>query len=269
MNRPRLIATDLDGTLLRRGGVLSERTLRALRGAVDSGAEIVLVTARPPRFVDLLAAATGLVGTAVCSNGALVYDVSARTVVETRALPVSAARQVAAALSDAAPGLGFAVETGHQVLYEPGFGLRFPGAADTEVAVASLGDLWLADLPITKLLAWSAQLDADFLLAAAEASAGGVAQFTHSGGPGLLEISAAGVSKAGTLSALCATREIDPSDVVAFGDMPNDLSILQWAGTGYAMANAHPAVLSAVRRHTASNEEDGVAVVLEQLFGQA
>ncbi|MCX4825510.1 HAD hydrolase family protein [Streptomyces sp. NBC_01142] len=268
MNRPRLIATDLDGTLLRRGGILSDRTLRALRGAFDAGAEVVFVTARPPRFVDMVVAATGLVGTAVCSNGALLYDVAARTVVETRPLPVPTARQVAAALSVAAPGLGFAVETGHQVLYEPRFGLRFPGAADAEVAVASLMDLWLADVPITKLLAWSAQLDADFLLAAAEASAGGVAQFTHSGGAGLLEISAPGVTKAGTLSVLCAARGIDSSDVVAFGDMPNDLAILQWAGSGYAMANAHPSVLSAVQRHTASNEEDGVAVVLERLFGQ-
>ncbi|HET6355511.1 Cof-type HAD-IIB family hydrolase [Streptomyces sp.] len=266
MHPPRLIATDLDGTLLRSGGILSERTVRALRGAVDAGAEVVLVTARPPRFVDMLTTASGLVGTAVCSNGALVYDATARTVVETRALPVAAARHVATALSHAAPGLGFAVETGHQVLYEPGFGLRFPGAADTEIAVASLPDLWLTDVPITKLLAWSAQLDADFLLAAAEASAGGVAQFTHSGGAGLLEISAPGVSKASTLAALCAARGIDATEVVAFGDMPNDLTFLQWAGTGYAMANAHPAVRAAVSRHTASNEEDGVAVVLEQLF---
>lgn len=269
MNRPRLIATDLDGTLLRRGGIVSERTLRALHGAVDAGAEIVLVTARPPRFVDMLAAATGMVGTAVCSNGALVYDIASRTVVETRSLPLPAARQVATALSDATPGLGFAVETGHQVLYEPGFGLRFPGGADTEVAVASLLDLWLTDVPITKLLAWSAQHDADFLLALAEASAGGVAQFTHSGGRGLLEISAPGVSKAGTLSALCAARGIDSSEVVAFGDMPNDLTILQWAGSGYAMANAHPTVLSSVPRHTASNEDDGVALILEQLFSEA
>ncbi len=268
MNTPRLIATDLDGTLLRHGGILSERTLRALHSAVDAGTEVVFVTARPPRFVDLLAETSGLVGTAVCSNGALVYDVATRTVTETRPLPVAAARQVATALADAAPGLGFAVETGHQVLYEPGFGLRFPGAADAEVAVASLLDLWLADVPITKLLAWSAQLDADLLLAAAEASVAGVAQFTHSGGRGLLEVSAPGVTKAGTLAALCAARGIDASDVVAFGDMPNDLTILQWAGAAYAMANAHPTVLAAVRRHTSSNEDDGVAVVLEGIFGR-
>lgn len=268
MQRPRLIATDLDGTLLRRGGTLSDRTVRALRTAVDAGTEVVFVTARPPRFVDVIAATTGLVGTAVCSNGALVYDITSRTVVDSRPLPLPAARQVATALSDAAPGVGFALETGHQVLYEPRFGLRFPASDEYEVPVPSLPDLWLTDVTVTKLLAWSGQLDADVLLAAAEASAAGLAQYTHSGGTGLLEISAAGVSKSGTLAALCAARGIDASDVVAFGDMPNDLTVLQWAGAGYAMANAHPAVLAAVPRHTASNEDDGVAVVLERLFGR-
>ncbi|MEU6881528.1 Cof-type HAD-IIB family hydrolase [Streptomyces sp. NPDC046712] len=267
MVRPQLIATDLDGTLLRSDGTLSARTLRALRTATDAGAEVVFVTARPPRFVDALATATGVVGTAVCSNGALVYDVEARTVTTSRTLPVQAARRVAAALSRALPGVGFAVETGHQVFFEPGCGLRFTENSEAELTVPSLTDLWMVDAPIAQLLAWSARLDTDLLLAVAEESVGGEAQFTHSGGRGLLEISAPGVTKAGALSALCAERGVAASEVIAFGDMPNDLTILKWAGTGYAMANAHPAVLSAVERHTASNEEDGVADVIERIYG--
>ncbi|MFF3687649.1 HAD hydrolase family protein [Streptomyces sp. NPDC002187] len=267
MTQPRLIATDLDGTLLRRDGTLSERTLRALRTATDAGADVVFVTARPPRFVDLITiATTGLVGTAVCSNGALVYDLATRTVTASRALALPVARDVATALSAAAPGLGFAVETGHRVLYEPAYGLRF-GVPEAEFAVSSLADLWLVDAPIVQLLACSAQFDADMLLRIAENSAGGAAQFTHSGGRGLLEISAAGVTKAGTLSALCAERGIGPEDVVAFGDMPNDLTILRWAGAGYAMGNAHPHVLASAPLRTATNEEDGVAEVLERLYG--
>ncbi|GAA3079710.1 HAD family hydrolase [Streptomyces roseofulvus] len=266
MTRPRLVATDLDGTLLRKDGVISERTRRALQLAGDEGAEVVLITARPPRFVDVLTAAYGLSGTAVCSNGALVYDMGRRTVLTTRTLSAGSARRTADALAEAVPGIGFAVETGHKVMCAPGYGLRLPEDADAEFAVPSVEDLWTADIPIVKLLAWSARHDADTLLAAAEHAAGPVAQFTHSGGTGLLEVSAAGVTKAGTLSALCADRGIDASEVIAFGDMPNDLSILHWAGTGYAVANAHADVLSAVARHTASNEEDGVAAVLERLF---
>ncbi|MEU6490835.1 Cof-type HAD-IIB family hydrolase [Streptomyces sp. NPDC046984] len=263
---PKVIATDLDGTLLRRDGSVSARTLRALRGAVESGCEIVVVTARPPRHVDALAAETGLGGTAICSNGALVYDLGTRTVIHSRPLAVPAARVVATALARTVPGIGFAVEADLKVHFEPSYRLRHTGDRDAAFAVASLADLWTLPSPIVKLLAHSADHDADFLLAVAERHAAGHAHFTHSGGRGLLEISAPGVTKADTLSSLCASRGLTAQDVVAFGDMPNDLGILTWAGAGYAMANAHPAVRAAVPRHTASNEEDGVARVLERLF---
>lgn len=263
---PRLIASDLDGTLLRGDGTLSPRTLRALRTAMEAGTEIVIATARPPRFVDRLAESTGLTGTAVCGNGALVYDIETRTVVSSRVLPMVLARQVATALAAAVPEVGFALETGNQVLYEPAYRLRMSEDAGAELPVPSLAELWLTEAPVTKLLVWSDRLDADTLLAAARQGTGDQVQLTHSGGRGLLEISARGVTKAGTLAMLCAGRGIDAAEVIAFGDMPNDLGILAWAGTGYAMANAHPAVLAAVPEHTLTNEEDGVAAVIERLY---
>ncbi|MEU4092428.1 HAD family hydrolase [Streptomyces sp. NPDC026673] len=265
--RPRLVASDLDGTLLRNDGTLSARTLGALRSAAGAGAEVVLVTARPPRYLDALAAATGLTGTAVCGNGAIVYDIGSRTVTASTPLPVPVARKTAAALRDASPGIGFAVETGHLLRWAPGYGHHLPEDAAAEVAVGSLAELWVTPDPVVKLLAWSPALDADALLAVAEHAAGGQAQFTHSGGRGLLEVSAHGVTKAAALADLCAARGIPAAEVVAFGDMPNDLPVLTWAGTACAVANAHPAVLAAVRTHTASNEDDGVARVLERLYG--
>ncbi|MFE0629505.1 HAD family hydrolase [Streptomyces sp. NPDC058864] len=267
MPRPRLVATDLDGTLLRDDGTLSVRTLDALRTTAGAGAEVVLVTARPPRYLDALAAATGLTGTAVCSNGAIVYDIGSRTVTGSTPLALPVARRVAGALRDAAPGVGFAVETGHRLYRAPEYGHRLPEDADAEVPVRSLAELWTAPGPAVKLLAWSPVLDADALLATAEHAAGGRAQFTHSGGHGLLEVSSLGVTKAAALAALCASRGIPASQVVAFGDMPNDLPVLTWAGTACAVANAHPAVLAAVPHRTASNEDDGVARALERLFG--
>jgi Cof subfamily protein (haloacid dehalogenase superfamily) len=262
----KLIATDLDGTLLRNDGTVSRRTLDALRTAVEAGAEVVFVTARPPRFVDALTAATGLVGTAVCSNGAIVYDIGRREVISSRPLGVAAARQVAAALREELPSVGFGVETGQHVRYEPSYALRMPEDAAAEVPVALLDDLWT--VPFVKLLAHSRHHSADSMVAVAEAVAGGRAQFTHSGGHGLLEVSALGVGKASTLAALCAGRGIEARDVVAFGDMPNDLTILRWAGIGYAVGNAHEAVLAAADRRTLTNTEDGVAAVLEELFGR-
>ncbi|MCF2531635.1 HAD family hydrolase [Yinghuangia soli] len=268
----RLVATDLDGTLLRSDGGLSPRTLRALRLAAEAGADVVLVTARPPRYVDALARRYGLTGTAVCSNGAQIYDMADGRVLSSSPLEVTAAREAAALLGRHVPGVGFAVETGLHVVFTPGFELRFSSDGGTaEFGVGGLEELWSAATPIVKLLAWSGTWTADAMLAAVAAAtaagSGSALQVTHSGGRGLLEISASEVSKGAVLAGLCQARGIDAADVLAFGDMPNDLGILGWAGSGWAMANAHPEVLAAVPRHTASNNEDGVAAVLERHFG--
>ncbi|WP_331730017.1 Cof-type HAD-IIB family hydrolase (plasmid) [Kitasatospora sp. NBC_00070] len=268
MTRFRVVATDLDGTLLDGQRRISNRTLEGLRFAVDAGARVVIVTARPPRYIDALADAYGLSGTAVCSNGAVVYDIVSRAVVASRTLSSESARRVAGALLRSVPDVGFALETGHKVLYAPEFGMRHAEDARAESAVACSDELWLAKEPIVKLLAWSPSEDADAMRAVADKTVGPLCSVTHSGGAGLLEIGAPGVTKAATLSELCNGWDVDAAAVVAFGDMPNDLSMLSWAGAGYAMANAHPQVLATVSRHTGSNEDDGVAAVLEQLFAE-
>ncbi|WP_206184565.1 HAD-IIB family hydrolase [Thermoactinospora rubra] len=264
MTLPRIVATDLDGTLLTSSGTVTARTRRALRLARDAGAEIVFVTARAPRGVDAVAERAGVTGTAVCSNGAIVYDLATREIVECAGLALAVARQVAEVLREALPGLAFAIETGRGVLAEPGYGRQVPGDEPYRRQVA---DLWAHDGPIAKLLVWSARHHADEMIEAATAVAGGLAEITHSGAGGLLEISAPGVTKAATLAALCRERGVDPQEVVAFGDMPNDLAVLAFAGRGYAMANAHPLVLAAARCRTASNDEDGVAAALEYILG--
>ena len=83
----------------------------------------------------------------------------------------------------------------------------------------------------------------------------------------LVEISAAGVTKATTLASLAAELGVGPQDVIAFGDMPNDLPLLEWAGTSYAMANAHPSVIELADHTAPHNDDDGVATVLDRVFG--
>jgi hypothetical protein len=119
---------------------------------------------------------------------------------------------------------------------------------------------------IVKLLARHEGMNADELLATAHRSVAGRGTLTHSSSDGLLEISAVGVSKATGLAELAQERGIGPADVVAFGDMPNDLPMLAWAGRGLAVANAHPEVLSAADEVIGSNDDDGVAAYLEQWF---
>jgi Cof subfamily protein (haloacid dehalogenase superfamily) len=257
---PKVVATDLDGTFLRGDGTVSERSRRALAAAEDAGALVVLVTGRPPRWMAPVIEQTGHRGIAVCANGALVYDLHTEAVVEEHLIEPEIATEIVNALRDSVPGLTFAVERGargfaHEPSYRPGW--------DTDdKLVAELTEI--LQLPMAKLLARHPDLDPDTLLSRARDVVGELATLTHSSRDGLLEISAAGVSKASTLELLCHERGYAAPDVIAFGDMPNDVPMLSWAGYAVAVANAHPDVVDVVDEVTASNDDDGVAVVLER-----
>jgi Cof subfamily protein (haloacid dehalogenase superfamily) len=257
---PRVVATDLDGTLLRSDGTVSARSRHALGAAEDAGALVVLVTGRPPRWMAPVVEQTGHRGLAVCANGALVYDMHTEEVLEEHLLEPEIAVEITRALRDSLPGLAFAVERGqhgfaHEPAYRPGW--------DTEDKVVDALDRIMTE-PMAKLLARHPELDPDTLLARAREIVGEVATLTHSSQDGLLEISAAGVSKASTLELVCAQRGYAATDVVAFGDMPNDIPLLVWAGWSVAVENAHPDVMDVVDEVTASNDDDGVAVVLDR-----
>ena len=260
---PRVVATDLDGTIVRSDGTISPRTRSALGAAEAAGAYVVLVTGRPPRWLKGIPEATGHRGVAVCANGALVYDLHTERVLASYPLSVEIAREVVETLRAAIPGIGFGVESvtdgfGHEPAYRPRW--------STEGATVAHVDELLGE-PLAKLLARHDDLDSDALLAAArEVVTDELATLTHSSADGLLEISAVGVSKATTLAALCAERDLHSADAIAFGDMPNDLPMLDWAGYSVAVANAHPDVIAVVDEVTSSNDDDGVAVVLERLF---
>jgi hydroxymethylpyrimidine pyrophosphatase-like HAD family hydrolase len=124
----------------------------------------------------------------------------------------------------------------------------------------------LLSAPVAKLLVRHESMAPDTLLARAREASAGLATLTHSSRDGLLEISAAGITKATTLERVVAEHGYGAPDVIAFGDMPNDLPLLAWAGRAIAVANAHPEVLDAVDEVTASNDDDGVALVLETLY---
>jgi len=262
---PQLVACDLDGTVVRTDGTISPRTRDALAGVEDSGAALVFVTGRPPRWMHPVAEQTGHRGLAICANGALVYDLHQERVVESFLLDAATLREAIHTLREQIPGAAFAVEYETSFAHEQSYVLRWDvGSPSVEIVDVDR----LMDRPAAKLLMRHEGRDADDLLAVARDVVEDLVEVTHStrSGPGLIEVSALGVSKASTLARLCEQLGVTAEGVLAFGDMPNDLPMLAWAGTAYAMANAHPDVLQAVDRHTASNDEDGVAAVLERVF---
>jgi hydroxymethylpyrimidine pyrophosphatase-like HAD family hydrolase len=262
---PRLIATDLDGTLLRPDGSVSERTRRALSALADAGIELVFVTARPPRWVDYLADVAGAHGTVLCVNGAFVYDVLRRTVVQAHCMPPATVRAIAADLRRALPGVGFAAELPSGIRLEREYPAIHLEDLPPESAYGPVEEI---DEPVGKLLARSLQVpDAEFLRCVAEI-VGSRALVSYSGEKGLAEIGPVGVTKASTLVDWCTSRGFSSSDVWAFGDMPNDLPMLAWADVSFAVANAHPDVLAAASYSCLSNADDGVAQVIESLIAR-
>jgi len=258
----RLIATDLDGTLLRSDGTISPRTRDAIRAAEDAGLAFAFVTARPPRYIESLAQAGGVTGLAVCSNGSILYDIAASTILHHERLAPEIARELADALRAVLPEIAFAVEHGHGLGYEP----HFPAFPEDDSSPRVDHVHAFCDGDLTKLLAHHPEHEAEILAELVREAVGERAQVNHSGGPKVIEIAAAGVSKATGLARLCDELKIDGSEVMAFGDMPNDLPMLRFAGRAVAVANAHRDVLAAAHEITASNDEDGVARRIEALL---
>lgn len=262
--KPRLVATDLDGTIVTRDEKITDRTRAALALVEDAGAVLVLVTGRPPRWIHQIAEQAGHRGLAVCANGALLYNLHDESVLESHPLTPDAIRSVCLAVRQSVPDVAFAVEYGREFVHEPTYRTRW----DTGLPWVRVGSLeQICSTPAAKLLIHHSAIGPDELLAQVLDVADGLAEFTHSSRHGLIEVSALGVSKASGLAYVAEMHGIDPADVLAFGDMPNDLPMLAWAGTAYAVANAHPAVLASVPLIAPSIEEDGVAVVLERLYG--
>ncbi|HEX9036546.1 MAG TPA: HAD family hydrolase [Ktedonobacterales bacterium] len=259
----RLVATDLDGTLLRDDQTVSERTRRALAAAQSLGITIVLVTGRPPRFVLPLVEELGLEGAAICCNGAILLDLATGNIQEHTLLESATALTVVERLRSAEPGVAFAIERGLRYGSEPAYramgGMGRPG--DDEIATVQT----LCAQPVTKLLARHPELSGPAYYPAARELAGDLAMITVSG-PRLVEIAALGVNKSAMLARYAARLGVTPAQVIAFGDMPNDAPMLAWAGRGVAVANAHPEARAAADGLTASNMEDGVAITLERLL---
>jgi Cof subfamily protein (haloacid dehalogenase superfamily) len=262
---PRLVATDLDGTLLRSDGTVDLRTRRAIAELEAAGVAFVICTARPSRWLRALAEETGHRGLAVCANGGVIWDLHTDTVVQEFPVQVELAREVVQRLRAVLPQGAWAVERSGGFAHEPAYTPKWPVPDDTIIDVIDA----LLDPPAVKLMLRHPELSADDLLAHARELIGDLVEVSHSSThDALLEISAPGVSKASALAGVCAELGVGRADVVAFGDMPNDLAMLSWAGWGVAVANAHADVIAAADEVTASNDEAGVAAVLERLVSQ-
>ena len=184
--------------------------------------------------------------------------------IETHTFETGLLAAVIADLRSAVPGIILATETATGPVFES----HWPDPHGERVGRRTpRGDVdgLVAD-PVGKLLALAPRLATEELLAIVREIVGERGRLAYSGAFGLAEINPAGVSKAVALERWSTERRISAAEVWAFGDMPNDLPMIEWAGRGFAVANAHPDVLAAADAIAPSNDDDGVAVTAEPLL---
>lgn len=271
VERPKLIASDVDGTLLAAWERVTPRTVDVVNRVVQADIPFVLATGRPPRWIPPVAEEMDLNGYAVCANGAVVYDIGADRVVDTRgSLDPILLSDIVDIVDSALPGCRFAAErTGTQAI-DPdvdSFVIESDYShpwGDSEGNTVSRAEV--LGYPAVKLLVSHPKATSDQMVTALSTMLDEIVSITFSSGEGLLELAPYGVTKASGLAEVAVRLGATAKETISFGDMPNDLAMLEWSGHGVAMANAHPRVLDTADEITAPNTEDGVAQVLERWF---
>lgn len=266
--KPKLVATDVDGTLIDDSEKVSPRTKAAVGALVADGATFVLATGRPPRWIEPVVSELGFAPLAVCGNGAVVYDSATDRVLSSHTLDVETLAWLAEIAEHALPGCGLATErvgaSAHdaatpQFVSSPTYEHAWLNPDDTVVSHAEV-----IDTPAIKMLVRLRSARSSAMRAALAPLIGDRAEITYSTENGLIELAVPRVTKASGLAEVAQRIGVEQNAIVAFGDMPNDVPMLTMAGHGVAMGNAHQEARDAADEITATNSDHGVAQVLER-----
>lgn len=258
---PRVIAVDIDGTLLGPEKVVTARTRAAIDAVRSLGAHVVVATGRPLRTALPVAEQIAATSTIVAYNGAAIWHAQRFQLL--RALDLGVAQAAVERLRAAAPGATLALETSRGWYLDAELPAGDPGNAahlfrgGPPVAIGPL-EGFMDGGPIKLLAVYD-----DAHPSALAESLNDLELYTTWSLPFLLEVHHPLVNKGAALAHLCEEWQVEPSEVAAFGDQHNDSAMLAWAGLGVAMGNSEPEALAAADLVTASNLEDGVALVLE------
>ena len=266
----RLLASDLDGTLLQTGGSISEENVHALARAKAAGLDIVFVTGRPPRWMHSIAEMTGQPGKALTSNGAMVIDLESREHIHAEFMSGEVGLEAARRLLTIDPGMAFAVELARHddaFLIDRHYVPRWE--TTTPPPHSNVDEMFNTEL-VVKLLARpseEAKSHADEFLKHAEEVLDGIVDVTHSDITDLMiEMSKLGVNKGSGLAKYSAELGFKSEHVAAVGDMPNDIPMIKWAGRGAAVGNAHDWVKEVADELLPTNDEHAVSIFIDRIL---
>lgn len=271
---PKLVASDIDGTLLNS----QDRVIRRLREVINrlttTGVHMTLATGRPHRWLKPVLDQLPVRPVCVCANGAVIYDSASDRVIQSRQLDPQVMSEVVELARGAlakSGGVGVAVERVGETASdreEDYFAVTpeyFPAWEAEGFSTESEADV--IGQPAVKLLLRNVNLGAAEMFELVHPVINETkAHVTFSMSEGLLEVAAPGVTKALGVADLVGMYGVEQSETISFGDMPNDIEMLGWTGIGVAMGNARPEVKAAADHITATNDDGGVADVLERWF---
>lgn len=263
--RPKLIATDLDGTIVSHEGVITQRTIDAFTRARDLGVHVFFVTGRPPRWMGEIREAFGF-GDAICCNGAMLYDLINDVVLEEWMISSEVQLEVVRRMRIVMPEMSFAVESNNHYHREIAYIPKWDIGLDN-VGVEKIEDI--ISKPALKILGRCSNLEftSDQMVEVAGRELHDLVTVTHSAANhSLIEISALNISKGRTLEMMAERLGLTADDCVSFGDNPNDFSMLSWTSRSYAMSDGHPDAPSFAKAVAEPCESDGVAKIIEQLL---
>ncbi len=263
---PKLVATDLDGTLVREDSTVSARSHATLARLRANGVVLAGATGRGPRLIELSLRDLGPADYLIMAQGGYLYDVTepAPRKLYSSTMPAAAIADAVARVEAAVGPLHLAVEALEEP-YSPLWrddAFRWPYREPTEYRDRAV---MLGDRPLIKAFLVSPTLHLDALLAACRELVP-ASECEISRTRSMLEIAPAGRTKASGLAMVADLLGIDPGDVLVFGDMPNDLPMFEWAGYRVAVAGAHPDLLALADEVTTGNDEDGVAAFLDRML---
>lgn len=266
----RLIASDLDGTLFGSDHVVAPRTVDAVNAVVDAGITFVAVTGRSHFGGSQRAVSTGArLHWFIGSNGGHRLNYASGVLEERLVFDGDRLAEVMAQLPSAVGEVGFGCEHEAGFSWDERFLELYPVSVDgksrrvvnaypTHASSATHDD-------VGKLFVAHPEVNTVDLVDLVRPHVPADWAVTTSGVE-FVEVTPPGADKGRGLARLCERLAVDAADVVAFGDNHNDLTMLEWAGRGVAMGNALTDVKARADEVTASNDEHGVALVLESLL---
>jgi Cof subfamily protein (haloacid dehalogenase superfamily) len=257
----KLIASDLDGTLVADLRTISPRTQAAVKAAMDQGVQFTIATGREypmtERFVKML----GLTAPTICYQGALVYNPVTQSTVASDSMPVPLAHQLITLARRDNLSLHLYLEnTAYTENVTPQSKTIFAGIGTPVVPVDDLKQA-VTRPPVKGIIVHPAA-ETDAVMDSLRKELNGQISVFRSLDT-LIELTSPQVSKGNALAKLAAHFGIDQSEVMAMGDQDNDIDMLKWAGVGVAMGNASAGAKAAADVIAPSITEDGAAWAIE------